>query len=187
MPKIKDWNDEDLKTEILFNLITVIHVITGWKLPDDPGYVKILCEELVLMLKEDFFMLNLSEVSLAFRKNRKVQDWGKSMNLNLIAEVLGSYCEERTRIGNEERKLNEKPAEQIIYSDEEIQNQRRGEFEKAYQAMRQGHLPIIFDYYEELLVLDGILPLGENLHEWISNQLNKGVEGIFKFCPVQTT
>lgn len=179
LPKIREWDNDDLKAEILFNLISVIHVITGWKLPDDAGYVKILCEELVLMLKEDFAMLNLSEVRLAFRKNRKVQDWGKSMNLNLISEVLGGYCEERTRIGNEERKLIETPTIQVIYDDEQIQNQRRSEFENAYQSMRKGYLPTIYDYYEELLVVDGIMDLGENLHEFISKQLNNKVESIY--------
>lgn len=178
-PKIRDWDEQDLKAEILMNLITVIHVITGWKLPDDAAYIKVLCEELALMLKEDFYMLNLSEVRLAFRKNRKVQDWGKSMNLNLVAEVLGNYCTERERIGEEERRLNLAPAKQVIYTDEQIINERRAEFENAYQAMRQGYFPIIFDYYEELLVLDGLLPLGDNLHEWISTQLNNGVERVY--------
>ena len=175
-------------SELLTNSIISlkrIHVITGWVIPNDPDYVRILGEEFSLKLKEDFYMLNFDEIRLAYRKLIGRQDWGKNMNLELLSDVLGAFCAERSRVSDEERKLRQVEPPQKIYTDEEINNQRRGEFEKAYQAMRQGHLPIIYDYYEELLVLDGILPLGENLHEWISNQLNKGVECIFKFCQVQ--
>ena len=177
--KIKEYSIERLNEIVLLDTITIIHVITGWKIPDDPNYIKALCLELCLMLKEDFFMLNFEEIKLAFRKNRKVQDWGKSMNLSLIADVLGAYCSERTRIGEEERRLNYVPPTQIVYDDEQIQNQRRAEFEITYQALRNGYFPIIFDYYEELLVIDGIMELGDNLHEFISRQLNNQVQNIY--------
>lgn len=157
-----------------------IHVITGWVLPDDVEYVKILTEEFSLKMKEDFYMLNFDEVYFAFRKNIKgIKDWGKAMNLDLVCSVLGAYCHERELASIEERRVKEKPTEQVIYDDEQMQNQRRADFENAYQAMRKGYRPTIYDYYEELLVLDGIMDLGDNLHEFISNKLNSKIESIY--------
>ncbi len=181
LPKVKDLDIDSINKIVLIDLIVVIHAITGWKLPDDAAYLKALCLEVSLMLVEDFATLNFDEIKMAFRKNRHaVKDWGKSMNLVLISEVLGAYCTERTRIGNEEMRIKSAPTKQRLYSDEEITNQRRGEFEKAYQAMKLGHLPLIYDYYEPLLRSDGILSVNENITDFIVKSLGANIESIYQ-------
>jgi hypothetical protein len=88
--------------EIIFNAAEVlrrIHVITGWSLPGDAAYMKTLTEEFVLFLKDRFWMLNFFEVAQAFRKNAiGIKDWGKNMNLELMAGVLGAYCHDREQL-----------------------------------------------------------------------------------------
>lgn len=149
-----------------------IHVITGWSLPDDKSYIKVLTEELMLKLKEDFFMMNFAEITAAMRKAVGKQDWGKNMNLELISGVLAAYCSERSRISTEEEKVSAKQPEQVVLTPEEldrkIDDQRRGELEEAYQAIRKGYNPLIFDYYEPLLRKDGIITGKENTEELIT-------------------
>ena len=73
-------NDAELLTKVA-ECLSRIHIITGWNLPDDRNYTKGLTEEFILKLKEDFFMLNFSEILYAFRKNGLgIKDWGKNMN-----------------------------------------------------------------------------------------------------------
>lgn len=157
-----------------------IHVITGWVIPNDVDYVKILGEEFSYKLRESFDMLNFDEITLAFRKMVGRQDWGKNMNLELLSGVLAAYCAERSRVSEDEMKMRQVNPPQKIYTEQEIMNLRRKEFEIAYQAIRNGYNPLIYDYYEELLVLDGILPLGDNLHQWISTQVNDGVKMVYE-------
>ena len=69
--------------------------------------------------------------------------------------------------------------EQKIYSDEEILNERRGQIELAYQAIRTGHLPIIHVYFKEVLELDELLNEGETVEEFFVRNINAGIENIY--------
>ena len=157
-----------------------IHVITGWTLPDDKNYIKVLTEQLCLKLKEDFYMLNFTEIKYAFRKSVGKKDWGKNMNLELICMVLGEYCSDRLMISREEEKLVTAPAEQKIYTDEEILNDRREEIEKAFQAMRKGYCPILHSYFWQVLYDDDLLKNNiETVGEFFVRKLNSNTENIY--------
>lgn len=157
-----------------------IHIITGWVLPDDGNYIKILTEQLFLKLKEDFFMLNFSEISYAFRRSVGKKDWGKNMNLELVCSVLGEYSIDRIKISDEEEKINLWPKEQKVYSDEEILNQRRAEIETAFQAMRKGNYPLLHSYFKKVLVEDELMPEEETIGEFFVRRINSPIEKIYE-------
>ena len=77
---------------------------------------------------------------------------------------------------------------QKIYSDEEILNQRRGQIESAYQAIRSGHLPILHNYFFEVLYADELLAwnkscagelCNETVEEFFVRKINSGAENIY--------
>lgn len=68
---------------------------------------------------------------------------------------------------------------QKLYTDEEITNIRRGEIETAFQAMKQGKMPIVFPYWYEVLKSDEMLQEGENLDEFFVRKLNGNAENIY--------
>lgn len=159
-----------------------IHIITGWNLPDDSSYIKLLSEEFLNKLKESFSMLNFSEITFAFRKNVGIKDWGKNMNLDLICNVLALFCDERLKVSmEEERILIQKDAVQKIYTDAEILDQRRGHIEEAYQAMRKKKYPILHVYFKEVLFNDGFLEseTDEDINLFFVYSLNSGRENIY--------
>jgi hypothetical protein len=51
--QIKDMSDAEILTEAV-KTFQRIHVITGWNLPDDNEYIKILSEEFCLKLNDEF-------------------------------------------------------------------------------------------------------------------------------------
>lgn len=177
--KIENLSDVELLTKTAQCLLN-IHVVTGWNLPDDKDYIKILTEQFLNKLKEDFHMLNFSEIYFAFRKAVGKKDWGKNINLELICSVLGAYCVDRSIVSFEEEKINSMPETMKIYTDEEILNERRGEIEFAFQAMKRGKLPLIHIYFEKVLKEDGLFIEGENVSEFFVRKLNNQSENIYK-------
>jgi len=156
--RICDMTDAEILTNVAEVLLR-IHVITGWPLPDDEKYMKVLVEEFMLKLKESFSLLNFVEIVFAFRKNGiGIKDWGKNMNLDLVCNVLGVHSEERFSASLVEEKVSgAKEVSQVIYTDDEILNQRRGHIEAAYQCMRNGRLPVMHIYFPEVLFTDGLI------------------------------
>lgn len=154
-----------------------VHVITGWNLPDDQNYIQLLTEEFCKKLQEDFETFNFCEIVYAFRKSVGIKDWGKNMNLELVCQVLSSYSLEHSRVSLEEEKLIQ-PV-QKIYSDEEILNERRSHIELAFQAMRKGKLPILHDYFIEVLTGDSYLNPEETIQEFFVRKLGT-TESLYK-------
>ena len=175
--------DVELRTRLL-KVLKRIHVITGWNLPQDQEYTALLLDELHAKLKESFDMLNLREIVAAFRENGiGVKDWGKNMNLDLVCNVLGVYCEKRARVSMEEERL-QNPPEQKIYTEDQILNERRGHIEMAFQAMRRGNYPVLHEYFPEVLHHDGFIaePTEELMNELFVQALNRGLENIYQKC-----
>ena len=173
--------DAELRTRLL-KVLKRIHVITGWNLPEDQEYTGLLLDELHAKLKESFDMLNLREIVAAFRENGiGVKDWGKNMNLDLVCNVLGVYCEKRARVSMEEERL-QNPPEQKLYTDDQILNERRGHIEMAFQAMRRGNYPVLHEYFPEVLHHDGFIeePMWELMNELFVLALNTGRENIYE-------
>ncbi len=161
-------------------LLLKIHVITGWVIPQG-NLLNILTDQFQKKLVEDYSTLNTDEIEYAFRRSgTTIQDWGKSMNLNLVDQVLLPYLSKRSDVNVFEEKARYKPPEQVIYTDEQILNMRRGEIETTYQALRKGYFPLIHDYYQEVLQEDGHLQEGENITEFLVRSLNGGIENLYQ-------
>lgn len=102
-------------------LLLKIHVITGWTVPADDLLV-VLVDQFKKKLLEDYPNLNPDEIEYAFRsKGTTVEDWGKTMNLNLLDKILKPYLHERFLISQDEEKLK-RPLElpQSEVSDDEF-------------------------------------------------------------------
>lgn len=84
-------------------IILKIYIITGWQVPQKE-LKNILIDQLSKKIKESYPNVNEMEVEYAFRHNLTVKDWGKSMNLVLIDEVLGDYLEKRSCISMAEER-----------------------------------------------------------------------------------
>ena len=168
--------------ELLINVaecLKRIHVITGWNLPDDSSYIKILTEELFAKLKESFFMLNFQEITFAFRKNGiGIKDWGKNMNLDLVCNVLANYSEDRRLASLEEEKINNKPVQRIL-SDKDLLNISRRDIEIAYQQMRKGMVPIMYESFAQTLLDDGIIEKVEDRDQYFIYCLGIGQTNIY--------
>ena len=178
--QIKDMSDAELLTEVS-KAFQRIHVITGWNLPDDNEYIKILSEEFCLKLKEDFYMMNFPEIVYAFRKNGiGIKDWGKNMNLDLICNVLGDYCVERTRISFEEEKIILNPPAVKINTQDELDNIHRKWTEEFYQRIRSGKIEMVPAFTEDILIKDGLLEKGHSVSAFFVKSLNEQRENIYK-------
>lgn len=160
---------EELRISI-HKLLLTIHIITGWILPSN-DFLDILLQQLELKITDSYENMNTDEIEHAFRSNSEVKDWGHNMNLNLIDEVLMPYISKRFELSKIEERIKEPAPEQKIYTDEEILNQRRGEIETAFQAMKQGRFPIIHTYFEEVLKEDGFIK-NETIAEFFAAALS---------------
>lgn len=89
-------------------LILKIYTITGWAVPGDE-LKNILVDQLSKKIKESYPNVNEKEVEYAFRQNLTVKDWGKSMNLVLIDEVLSGYLERRADVSKAEERYRLEP------------------------------------------------------------------------------
>lgn len=86
------------------SLLLKIHMITGWTIPSTEEFVNILREQFTKFLQEKYGDMNPEEIEYAFRsRGTIIEDWGKSMNLNLIDKVLGPYLDERYKVSESER------------------------------------------------------------------------------------
>jgi hypothetical protein len=180
-PAIKNLPAPQLLAKVVES-IKRIHVITGWVIPEDADYIKILSEELLLKLKEDFSDLNFDEIAFAFRKNGVVvKDWGKAMNLELVVQVLSEYVADRERISGIEERLKSKPV-QRIYTQEELDNLHRQDVEAFYQRCLNGVMPPaeLPEYYKSILVKDGLLHQeSDDLHAFFAYMIERGYEKIY--------
>lgn len=86
-------------------LLLKLNFITGWALYDDPQDQEILDQQFELKLQESYPTVNLDEIEYAFRNNTGVKDWGKSINLSLIDEVMIPYLQHRAEISKIEEQL----------------------------------------------------------------------------------
>lgn len=93
-PTIRQMTEEEV--DILADLLLPkIHMVTGWTIPEGTNSL-ILAEQFKLHLTEKYANMNSDEIMAAFRRSgTTTKDWGKSMNLNLIDQVLIPYLEQR--------------------------------------------------------------------------------------------
>ena len=119
-------------------LLFKISIITGWKMYDDEIEQRILEEQFSMKLKESYGNTNSTEIEYAFR-NSFVKDWGKSMNLALIDEVMQPYLSQRAEASRLEEQVmtkpKELPASNETVTDEDWIEIARGTWEKTKNPM----------------------------------------------------
>lgn len=153
------------------NLLIKIHVITGWALPTEE-FLGVLIDQVHKKIMEDYSDMNPDEVEFAFRETTTLEDWGKNLNLNLLDKILIPYKDRRYGIS---RKVENAlpPPEKRPYDPNEVLNQYRGEIEFYFQQLKKGNnRPRRFDYFEETLRADGMIPEGENMDEFLVRKLS---------------
>lgn len=157
-----------------------IHVITGWTIPAS-DLMDILLDQFIKKIKEAYLDTNPEEWEYAFRNyGTTVKDWGKSMNLALIDEVMIPYLADRKHLSHEveERKVTPPPIK--IMTDEELDNLHRMWTEEFYQQIRKGIVKEIPDYSREILTKDGLIKNGGEADLFFTYKLGNNIENIYK-------
>lgn len=139
-------------------LIITINAITGWAIPS-PSVASVLDEQFAKKMVEGYANVNAEEVKYAFRTyGTTVKDWGKSMNLSLIDEVMIPYLEARSEVSRmeEEKKSKELPAPQNNMSDETMDAWLRDQKELVLSGkMKIEFMPVmLYDYLANKGVLN---------------------------------
>lgn len=160
-------------------LLLKIHVITGWVIPGNE-LMNILVDQFEKKLIETYGSLNPDEIEYAFRTTgTTVEDWGKSMNLNLLDKVLLPYLQNRIALSEVEEKQATKP-ESKIYTDEELLNQKREETQYCYKRYLNGditYFPITMMY--EVLLHDNLIEEGQGVREYFENLAAREIQNIY--------
>lgn len=139
-----------------------IHVITGWTIPTNK-IMEVLIDQFIKKIKEGYSDTNPEEWEYAFRNyGTTVKDWGKSMNLSLIDEVMIPYLSDRKHLSHEVEERKEPPPMKIL-NDFELDNLRRQWTEEFYQRLKAGAVENIPQYCQEILSKDGFIGEGETL------------------------
>lgn len=156
-PRISNLSDEDLFLHTQA-LLMKIHVITGWKVPENDALLNILQDQFIQKLKEDYGDVNTKEIEYAFRKfGTTVKDWGKEMNLNLIDTVMIPYMKHRSEMSHVEEVIQSNSREEYIPTEEELLSMKREVIENRYQGYLEGNLSLSLlpDNGLATLALDG--------------------------------
>lgn len=142
------------------SLLIKIHMITGWSIPASE-LRNVLSDQLQKHLEEKYSELNVDEIEYAFRDTgTTTKDWGKTLNLSMIDEVLIPYLNKRLTVSETEAKVKGQKAItdtnyfRMINEDyERFTSRYWRRFFKAspyfppqyYETMKE-HFPMIRDY-----------------------------------------
>lgn len=162
-------------------MVIKMNIITGWTYPDDKLYQAILEDQLKKKLLEDYPDMNFVEMEYAFRHyGTVVKDWGKSINLSLIDEVLIAYKDDRLMVSRKEEQKAAKP-EQVNFTEEQLDDLWREDVENFYQRCLAGRIPPMTpDYFKDILVKDGLMKQEDNLVAFFVNKLNGQSKSIYQ-------
>lgn len=159
-------------------ILLKVNIITGWVNPSG-ATLKVLQEQFAKKLLEDYQQLNPDEIEYAFRSaGTTIEDWGKTMNLNLIDKVLIPYTEKRYDLSRVEE-VKKKP-EQKVYSEEQLRNIWREDVENFFQRLRNGKKSSVPHYFNEILDHDELLHENETVDLFFVRRLNDGSENIYR-------
>lgn len=167
-------------------LLTKIHVITGWTIPNSPELMNVLVDQFVKTLAEKYPGLNMDEIEYAFRQHgTTIEDWGKAMNLNLIDSVLIPYVGYRFRLSEDEERIksSKNAPPQKIFTQEELDNGAREDAERQYQLFLKGYDLKGLDITKCILEKDGLLKEGETVWEFFKKRAAKFHQNIYTMQP----
>lgn len=137
-------------------------------------------------IKENFGGNRIAEIKLAF-------DMALGEKLDLEPKEISCYenfsCAYFSKIMNAYRKwskdearaiIREIPPEQKLYSDNELDDQQRGDIEAFYQRLLKGQIPYrIPEYFKGMLVKDGLMKQEDYIENFLSHRLNNGFKNIY--------
>lgn len=127
-------NERELQLACI-GLLFKISVITGWKMYENDTEQQILQQQFELKLKESYSNVNATEVEYAFR-NSFVKDWGKSLNLALIDEVMQPYLSQRAEASRLEEQVMTKPKELPVPVEVITDEQRIADAKEIYLSTK---------------------------------------------------
>lgn len=161
-------------------LVLQICVVTGWA-PPQAELKNILVQEFEKLLLENYPILNVNEIGLAFRRyGTKVKDWGKEMNLSLITDVLDSYWGERSeskKSANHEALI---ASGERILTEEDMDNEIRGQIQAFLTYKWQGKKnPLWMPQWGEILVKDGFIRDVSQTDQFIDFLIKNEVKEIY--------
>jgi hypothetical protein len=140
-------------------MLIKIHAMTGWNFPD-PASAEILKEQFQKKMQEGYATVNTDEIEYAFRTyGTTVKDWGKSMNLSLIDEVMIPYLEARNSVSRlEETKQQPQIEHKEDLSDKAMRDWLEETRKKVKAGMKFDFVPLmLYDWLDkkgELAELD---------------------------------
>lgn len=167
----------------LKKFIVVLHVITGWPVPEKE-YRDIFLNQLEKKLIEDFGYLNFAELELAFRQNPGLRSFGASMNLSLITEVLNDFKVIRLDVAKKASQAAENSLKIDPITDEQMINDTRGEIQFYYNQRVKGNTkPIMHSFWKEVLILDKFMREDQDIAEFFDFCLEKNIKNIYIYEP----
>jgi hypothetical protein len=128
-----------------------IHAMTGWHFPD-PASAEILKDQFQKKMQESYANVNAEEMEYAFRTyGTTVKDWGKSMNLSLIDEVMIPYMDLRFAVSRlEETKQFKEIEHKEDLSDKAMQDWYSDVSKKLIEGMDLQMLPVmLYDWLDK--------------------------------------
>lgn len=178
-PAVQKLDPYQLRSS-LAGLLIRASVITGWPLPKSEVY-QILLDEFEKLLLESYPILNIKDLEYAFRHFGDEKEYGKEMNLSLIKGVLMSYWADRQEAVRNAKDKPENTFKQIIYSDEQMENEIRGKIEVFYQLKLKGvKEPLWMDFWAETLLKDGFIKDVDQVDEFVKFCLDTKCPNIYK-------
>ena len=136
--RIKDLEDGEVSIHAEA-LLARIHIITGWKLPENEILLNALNHEFGLQLKSRYINMTIEEIALAMREyGVQVKDWGKAANLSLIDEPIQEYLSRRANISKLEEQKQPEPPKEVIPGPTD--------WSDTWEKLKQGEIKgILFD------------------------------------------
>lgn len=135
-------------------ILLKIHAIKGWSIPISE-LMDILIDQFQQKLNEGYKNVTIAEMEYAFRNNIDTKDWGKSLNLSLIDEVMIPYLENRYDLSSQEESLKKN---KMIEEKKELTDQEKQEWIDEWKNKQDINLeliPIIFyDYLNKQTILN---------------------------------
>lgn len=170
--EMKDWAEK---------LLIKIHIITGWQIPAEE-IMFVLVEQWQKKIFESYTALNPEEIEHAFRTNgTQVEDYGKSINLNLIDKVLMPYLNTRFKISEDERKVRDKenPPPTKIFTQAELDDSAREDAERQYQMFLRGYELRGVEIIRAILLHDEMIKPQEPITEFFKRKAEAGCNHIY--------
>lgn len=95
-----------------------------------------------------------------------------------VARIMNAY--QKWASQEFRQSIKEDPPEQVIYTDQQLDDLHRGDVENFYQMIKDGkmtcHLP---DYFKDILVKDGLMKADDSLADFFVTRLGKGFANIY--------